>query len=503
MADKPRRSRVLVIDAHPRASSLCHALAAAAAEGAALMHETRVLALRDLRFDMSYTRQPEEGLEPGLQRSRADLLWAEHVILVHPVWWGAMPALLKGWLDRVLQPGFAFEERADGGWDGLLSGRSATILATLDTPLWVYRWLLRWPSVHALRSCTLGFCGIRPVRVRLFAPVKSSTPAQREEWLAQARAVGAGLDHALRTGLAARGKAWLRAMRPQFYLFPWLALTTGAAAAHAAGSTMFRWPAYLLAWAAAWLLEFIAVLTNEIHDLPTDRVNRNHGPFTGGSRVLVQGVLSMEEVRRGRRAALASLLLAAVCLALLQPGAAAVILLFLGVGLVLAMGYTAPPLRLAWRTLGEADVAFMHSFMLVLCGHFSQTQAPALLPWLIALPLFFAVLPSITLAGFPDAEADAACGKKTIVVRFGRPLALKAAIAATLAAAGLRLGVAGSAGGFSWTDAFMLIHAAVLEIALLRALRRQRPGRINGLLALSLAYMVWFALGPLLRALGH
>jgi len=103
---------LLVINAHPRQDSSCRALAVAAATGAeAAGHEVRVLALRELDFDLHHRGQE---LGPCLVQSQQDLLWAEHLILVHPIWWATMPALLKGWLDRVLQPGFAFAER--GRW---------------------------------------------------------------------------------------------------------------------------------------------------------------------------------------------------------------------------------------------------------------------------------------------------------------------------------------------------------------------------------------------------
>ncbi|MGV3662278.1 MAG: NAD(P)H-dependent oxidoreductase [Prosthecobacter sp.] len=497
MSPTARRYHVLVIDAHPRGDSYCHALAGAVVEGAeASLHEVRLLALRDLHFDPHYT---EQELEPCLARCQESLCWAEHIVLVYPVWWGTMPALLKGWLDRVLLPGFAFADREDGGWDGLLNGRSATLVVTMDTPLWVFRWILRAPSLQALRAATLGFCGISPVRTLLFSPVKTSTPQQRERWLLQAKKAGLLLDTTLRSGWKARLRTWLQIMRPQFYFFPWLALTAGAVNASASSGASFRWTPYFLCWAAAWLLEFISVLTNEIHDLPTDQVNRNHGPFTGGSRALVQGVLTLDRVRKARRAACLGLLLVAGLLGILQPESMPAILIFLGLGLILGMGYTAPPLRLVTRTWGEVNVAFTHSVLVVLCGHFSQTSRMEAGPWLIAVPIFFAVLPSIILAGFPDLEADASVGKKTIAVRFGRVIALKVAVAAVVVAAIARVCAIASAGSFTWADVLMGAHAAVLLTALWASLQRPRAGRINGLLVLALSYMIWFALAAWLQ----
>lgn len=497
MSPSARRYRVLVIDAHPRADSFCHALSAAVVEGAeASQHQVRLLALRDLRFDPNYTGQ---DLEPCLVRCQESLLWAEHLVIVHPVWWGTMPALLKGWLDRVLLPGFAFADREDGGWDGLLTGRSATLVVTMDTPLWVFRWILRAPSLQALRAATLGFCGISPVHTLLFSPVRTSTPRKREQWLQQARDAGRMLDKTLRSGWKARLRAWLQIMRPQFYIFPWMALTAGAVTAAAGSGESFRWSAYLLCWAAAWLMEFISVLTNEIHDLPTDQANRNHGPFTGGSRALVQGVLTLDQVRKGRRFAGLGLLLVLALLALIQPASTPAILVFLSLGVILGMGYTAPPLRLVTRTWGEVTVAFTHSVLVVLCGHFSQTSRMEAGPWLIAAPIFFAVLPSIILAGFPDLEADAAVGKRTIAVRFGRITALKAAMAATVAAAITRTCAIVTTGNFTWPDVLMGAHAAVLVSALRAFSQKPKAGRINGLLVLGLSYMIWFALAALLQ----
>ncbi len=493
-AAKSRRYHVLVIDAHPRADSFCGGLVAAAANGAsAAQHEVRWLALRELVFNPNYTGQE---LEPCLERSRQELLWANHLMIVYPVWWGSMPALLKGWLDRVLLPGFAFEEREDGGWEGLLGGRSATLIATMDTPRWIFRGLLHSCSIRALRDATLRFCGIGPVRVLLFSPIRASTPEQRQLWLDQARREGYQLDQILHTGWRPRTRAWLQALRPQFYFFPWLALTAGAATASAERGTPFLWQPYLLCWAAAWLLEAIAVLTNEIHDVPTDTHNRNSGPFTGGSRVIVQGLLTAQQLHRGRNVAAGSLACVIVWLTLLPETSLPGLLSLIVAALTLGIGYTAPPLKLAYRTCGEPVVALTHSALVVLLGHVSQGGAAHTGPWLLALPMFFAVLPAIILAGFPDLEADEAAGKKTLAVRCGRRAAACMALATTFIAAALYATLFSSPW---WFFLALLIHCGALMLGLIACVRQPRAGRINGLLALALSYMLWFAWVPWLK----
>ncbi|WP_395738709.1 NAD(P)H-dependent oxidoreductase [Prosthecobacter sp.] len=482
-----------MIDAHPRADSFCGGIVAAVANGASsASHEVRWLALRELSFDLSHKGQP---LEPGLVHARQELLWAQHIIIVYPVWWGTMPALLKGWLDRVLLPGFAFEEREDGGWEGLLAGRSATLIATMDTPRWIFALILHSCSVRALRDATLRFCGIRTVRTLLFSPVRTSTPAQRQLWLGQAAQAGSQLDVLLRTGWRPRLRAWLQALRPQFYFFPWLALTAGAVSAAAEKGTPLHWAPYLLCWAAAWLMEAIAVLTNEIHDLPTDKLNRNSGPFTGGSRVLVQNILTTQQLRSARTVSVVGI----TCILLLLPSLFPEVHSFDGitlllVGLLLGIGYTAPPLKLAYRTLGELDVALTHSAMVILLGHISQGgHLLDLQPWVLAAPAFFAILPAIILAGFPDLEADVAVGKKTLAARFGRHAASITAIASTLLALGLHAALFVSPW---WFHLPLLVHAGALILTLAAYLRHPHPGRINGLLALALSYMLWFVGSP-------
>ena len=95
-----------------------------------------------------------------------------------------LPALLKGFIDRVFLPGFAFKYRKDSPWwDRLLAGRSARLLVSMDTPPWYYRWVYRMPGHHEMRRTILEFCGIKPVRISQFGPVKGSTEAQRAKWL--------------------------------------------------------------------------------------------------------------------------------------------------------------------------------------------------------------------------------------------------------------------------------------------------------------------------------
>lgn len=183
--------RVLVILGHPASDSFNATLADAHAEAARQAgHEVRVLRLGQLAFDPvlhdGYRRvQP---LEPGLQAATEAIRWAEHLTFVFPVWWGGVPALLKGFLDRVFLPGFAFRYRPGKAFPTrLLTGRSALLLATMDTPPWYFRWVYRDPAIRQMKDTTLRFCGIRPVRVERLGPVLGASPARLDAWLERAR----------------------------------------------------------------------------------------------------------------------------------------------------------------------------------------------------------------------------------------------------------------------------------------------------------------------------
>ncbi|KKO45130.1 hypothetical protein WG68_11925 [Arsukibacterium ikkense] len=180
---------LLIISIHSGTERLNQALATAYADSAAAAsHNIRCLQLDQLSFNpllQGYQNAP--ALEPDLQAAQADILWAEHITLIYPIWWGSVPALLKGFFDRVLLPGFAYKYQSGKKYpQPLLLGRTAHLLLTMDTPPWYYRWVDGAPGLRQVSRTTLGFCGIKTVKSLLLGPVISSTLAQRQRWLQQA-----------------------------------------------------------------------------------------------------------------------------------------------------------------------------------------------------------------------------------------------------------------------------------------------------------------------------
>ena len=496
--------RVLVIAGHPRRHSLSVALAQAFAEGARQAScAVRILYLSEMAFDPDVTANSpaDQALEPDLAEARQSIEWAQHLVFVFPNWWGTMPAGLKGFLDRVLYPGFAFRE--DGGhYYGMLAPRTAELLITMDVPPLVYRWIQGAPGRKAMARATLGLCGIKTVAVTTFAPPSHTDQATREGWVRQARELGLRLHDGprrrVRRRLHALGR-WLLAVRPQFYPMSILAYTIGALMV--AGSLDLL--AFFLGLVAMVGLKVATVLTNDINDFESDVRNRFHSPFSGGGRSLQEGGLSFGEMWRGARVALGVSALAALGLLFVVPSPVVVLLVLLALA-VLALGYTVAPLKLSHRGLGELDVALTHGPGVLILGHVVQGgdvfsgQA-----WFMALVIGVAVLPAILLAGIPDRTADREAGKMTLVVRLGTARSVPLAIGFLALSALGALAVA--LGPVPVGPALALIaipHAAGLTWLLLRYHGEGAPERrIDLLLGLSLLYIAWFVIVPFVEML--
>lgn len=187
--------KITVILGHPDAASYCGALADAYVESARQAdHEVRVFRLGDAAFDtvLHHGYRQTQPLEPALVEVQQAITWAEHLVFVFPMWWGGLPALLKGFFDRVFLPGFAFKYRTGSQlWDKLLAGRTARAFVTMDTPLWYYT-LFYWCPLHLqFRRAIMGFCGIKPTSIKVFAPVRYADDAKRGRWLDEVRRTGA------------------------------------------------------------------------------------------------------------------------------------------------------------------------------------------------------------------------------------------------------------------------------------------------------------------------
>ena len=184
--------QVLVVLGHPCSDSLCAGLATAYADAArAAGAQVRVLRLGSLVFDplLHAGYRQVQTLEPDLVAAQQDILWAQHLVWVYPIWWGAMPALLKGFIDKVFTNGWAYKPSKHGVEGRLTHIERAVVVTMMNTPKWAYRWLYGNAVQRALVRGTLRKCGVRKVQWVALSPVRHATDAKRQAWLQQVGAM--------------------------------------------------------------------------------------------------------------------------------------------------------------------------------------------------------------------------------------------------------------------------------------------------------------------------
>lgn len=186
--------KILVLVGHPDKESYNYALAAAYVEGAEKSGaEVRRINIGDLDFspNLKYGYRKRTELEPDLVMAQEALTWADHLVWIYPVWWGSVPAIMKGFLDRVLLPGFAFKKKEGSvWWDKYFEGKSARVICTMDQPTWFYRLVNRAPSHHAMKKLTLNFIGVKSVKITPIGPLRLSTDEFRQKWLQRVHKLG-------------------------------------------------------------------------------------------------------------------------------------------------------------------------------------------------------------------------------------------------------------------------------------------------------------------------
>lgn len=189
--------RISLIQGHPDVviRHFCHALEDAYAQGAeGAGHEVRRVPVGQLDFPLLRSQQAwESGPVPSaLAQAQADIAWAQHLVLFFPLWLGDMPALLKGFLEQVARPGFAFHAEGDNPYAKKgLTGRSGRVVVTMGMPALVYRWYFRAHSVKNLERNILGFIGISPVNETLIGLVDELGDEGVRKWQDKLRKLGA------------------------------------------------------------------------------------------------------------------------------------------------------------------------------------------------------------------------------------------------------------------------------------------------------------------------
>jgi len=188
--------RITLLQGHPDPGGqhFCHALAKAYTDAArSAGHEIRVVDIAQLDFPLLRTRVDWESqpVPSALASANADILWADHLVILFPLWLGTMPALLKGFFEQVLRlPVFKAGEKPNRELTKPLRGKSVRIVVTMGMPAFIFRWYFGAHGLKVLERSILAFVGAGPIRSSVVGLVEG--PAKgRERWLGKMAALGA------------------------------------------------------------------------------------------------------------------------------------------------------------------------------------------------------------------------------------------------------------------------------------------------------------------------
>ncbi|MFI5000675.1 MAG: NAD(P)H-dependent oxidoreductase [Reyranellales bacterium] len=187
--------KILILNGHPDPSgkglvpALASAYAAAATEAG---HEVRRIDVATLQFGFVRSQAEFEHAPapPDIAAAQQAILWADHVVVVFPLWLGDQPAVLKAFFEQTLRPGFAYAYRPSGFPEAFLKGRSARIIVTMGMPALVYRWYFRAHGLKNLKRNILKFVGFSPVRDTLLGSVGTRSKEAIAQWFEDLKALG-------------------------------------------------------------------------------------------------------------------------------------------------------------------------------------------------------------------------------------------------------------------------------------------------------------------------
>ncbi len=181
--------RILIINGHPDPDPdrFCAALALAYRDGAmSAGHEVRTLCLGRMSIPLVTSRSDFENEAPpdALQAAQESIRWCDHLVIVHPLWLGGAPALLKAFLEQTFRYGFAIPKPGSkAAMKGLLAGRSARLVVTMGMPALIQRLIFGAFGLRAVERGVLMLAGFRPIRHTLIGGVETLSPEGRQAWL--------------------------------------------------------------------------------------------------------------------------------------------------------------------------------------------------------------------------------------------------------------------------------------------------------------------------------
>jgi putative NADPH-quinone reductase len=185
-------TQIVIIVGHAQRGTYCEALAEAYRRGAeAAGHQVTVCNTAIMNFDpvLRGGYRELQPLEPDLAAARTAILASDHLVLIFPLWLGTLPAIFKGFLERVIQPDI-FEPAKTEKFATPWKGKSARIVMTMGMPGFIYRWYYGAHALKMLKRNILAFLGVGPIRSTIHGMIKDVSAERREGWLEEMEALG-------------------------------------------------------------------------------------------------------------------------------------------------------------------------------------------------------------------------------------------------------------------------------------------------------------------------
>jgi NAD(P)H dehydrogenase (quinone) len=418
---------VLIVFCHPMETSLNHSLKAAFITGLQKYStNVRVQDLYSEQFNPLLQNIHENEKDNIIGLMQANIAWADWLVFIYPLWWTGLPAMLKGYFDRVFTENFSFKYNQAGIPEGMLVGKKAFMIVTCDTPPAVLILSRRTGGLKSFIRGVLNLCGMKDARFKLIGSVLTSTDEKRKKWIAMAEKLGEkiGKPDTATQIFKKQLTSFIKAVRLPLYSFVFCTVLLGAAI----GVTItgaFRWPGFVLAVLMSLWAHIAVSFSNEVVDEPIDRINMNRTMFNGGTGLLSKKLITKSILNTGWIVSTMLAVIVPVLLVLLFDYHWLLIASF-GLGLVLGLGYNFPPFRFSKIGFGEAAAFIAYGVPVMLVGLILQVDSPVVNRlitnyrfYMLALPVSLSVFATLCLTQIPDTDADRKMGKKSISVLIG------------------------------------------------------------------------------------
>jgi putative NADPH-quinone reductase/1,4-dihydroxy-2-naphthoate octaprenyltransferase len=418
------QKNILVVFSHPKEDSLAYAVKEAVIKGLKKSRaEVKVQDLYRDNFNPLLYDIDKNDEDQVTVKMKENVVWADGIVFIAPLWWANIPAMLKGYFDRIFTEHFAFQYNQARIPVGLLKNKKAVLVGTCDTPSLLAKFSKTSLGFKSVIRGILKLSGIKDSKFILFGSVLNSTEKKRGRWIERALTIGekfARPDTSIRK-ISKRITPLIRAVRLPLYSFVFSSILLGSAIGASVGQN-FNWGGFGIAIFLGLLCHTAVSYSNEVADEKADKININRTMFNGGTGLIAEGLITKMTLNWGWIiTSLLSLFIAALLVFRFQYHW----LLFMGIaaGLFLGLQYSFYPLRFSRIGLGEIAAFIGYGVPMMLVGLALQVENPIVNQvtsgfrfYLLSLPISLSVFVTLCLTQIPDTDADKETGKRSISV---------------------------------------------------------------------------------------